>query len=97
MILFENLSCLVQIDLHGRLFLPWKAGQEIQIIIEHAGLSRLLPFTLQAVDDLRRLRLCLLVHSGFLDRDLKLPDVRNILRINFVQFFLKILHLLLDG
>ena len=51
MILLQNGFCLIQIDLLGVLVLPGQAGDEIEVVVEHAGFRTVLPLLLVAVED----------------------------------------------
>ena len=96
MILLEHGFRLVQIDLPGIFIFPGKAGDEIQIIVEHAGFRAVLSLLLIAVKDLIRLLAGGLIHTGFLDQDLEPAHIRDIFGMHFVQFLLQVFNLLFD-
>ena len=93
MLLIEDLLGLGEIDGLRRFLLPGKAGHEIEIIVEHAGLGGIGPVVLHTIEDLRRFSLRLLVHAGFLDLQLILPGIGNLLRVHLVELVLEIVDL----
>ena len=97
MILIQNLSRLLQINLSSLFLLPGKTRNEIEIVEEHSRFDALLSFLLQAVQNLFSFFSCRLIHAGFSNLFCKFLHIRDILRMHFVQFLLQMLHLLLDG
>ncbi len=97
MIFLKDLFRPVKVDGLGRLLFPGQACDKIQVVVEHAGFRTVLTFRLEPVEDFLRLFPCRLVHTGFLDLDLQLTEVRDIFRVHLIQLLLQKLHLLLDG
>ena len=97
MVRFQDFPRLVQVDDLGLRLLPVQRSDKVQIVIEHAVFRRLVSLLLQAVEHLGRLRPGGLVHAGFLDLHLELPDIGNLLRMHLIQLALQVLQLLLDG
>ena len=96
MVLIEDPLRLRQIDVLCFLLLPRQSRHEVEVIIEHAGLRRLLALLLQSREHLAGLPLRGLIHAGFLDFLLEFPHIGDGLRVHVVKLLLQIRHLLLD-
>ena len=97
MIRLQHIPGFVQVDDFRLCLLPVQRCNEVQIIIQHSVLRRLVSLLLQAIEYLGCLCAGSLVHPGFLDLHLKLPDIRDLFRVHFIQLTLQVLQLLLDG
>ena len=97
MIFVQNLLCLFQIDGRRCGRFPGQAGDEIQIVVEHAVFVAFLPLLAHPVQNLFRFLFCGFIHAGPRDFSFEFPDVGNVFRVHIVQLFLQVIDLLFEG
>ena len=96
-IFIKNLLRPVKIDRGKLRGFPVQAGHKVKVIIQKTVLMAVLAFLLHAVQHFFSFFTGFVIHAGFFNLFLKFPGIGNIFRVKFVQFFLKITDLLLDG
>ena len=97
MVFIEYTSRVLKIDIYGFLLLPGQTCDEVEIVIEHAGFSALLTFLFETVEDFVRFLSGGLIHARLFYLLLELTDIRYVLRMHLIEFFLEMFHLALYG
>ena len=97
MVGLQDFTRLFQIDHFGFRLFPVQGSHEVQIVVQHTVLRRLVALLLQSVQDFYGFRPCGFVHPGFFDFHFEFPDIGNLFRVHFIQFPLQKFQLLFDG